>query len=170
MKVLEEQFTRNHHSAIPPRASLILAAGEADNPVTEVWMGGAHSLVGETLEDPHLSRSWVVDCAGDMPAAHRTAAGLWVACVFADIDGPLSPSLRLDDVVERASFAARSRGAEAPGRIYVMCTHGMNRSGLVTGLLLRSLGLEGREAVDRIRMARPGALSNQHFNNLILYP
>jgi protein-tyrosine phosphatase len=51
-----------------------------------------------------------------------------------------------------------------------MCTHGMNRSGLVTGLLLRSLGIEGREAIDRIRMARPGALSNQHFHNMVLYP
>lgn len=168
--MLEEPFTRNHHSAIPPRASLVLAAGEADNPVTEVWMGGAHSLVGETLEDPQLSRSWVVDCAGDMPHAHRTAAGLWVACVFADIDGPLPPSLRLEEVIERTSFAARSPGEDAPGRIYVMCTHGMNRSGLVTGLLLRSLGVEGPEAVDRIRLARPGALSNQHFRNLILFP
>lgn len=146
----------------------MLAAGEADNPATEVWMGGAHSLIGETL-DAAISRSWVVDCAGDMPTAHRTSAGLWVACVFADIDGPLSPSLRLEEVVERASFAVRTP-ASAPERIYVMCTHGMNRSGLVTGLLLRALGIEGREAIDRIRLARPGALSNQHFHNLVLHP
>jgi hypothetical protein len=170
MNVLEEPFTRNHaHNALPPRASLVLAAGEADNPATDVWMGGAHSLVGEMLDDPVLSRSWVVDCAGDMPSAHRTAAGLWVACVFADIDGPLSPSLRLDDVVERASYAART-GAGAPERIYVMCTHGMNRSGLVAGLLLRALGVAGAEAVDRIRLARPGALSNHHFRDMVLYP
>ena len=168
--MLEEPFTRNHEPhVIPPRASLVLAAGEADNPATEVWMGGAHSLVGETLGDPYLSRSWVVDCAGDMPSAHRTSAGLWVACVFADIDGPLSPSLRLEEVIERTSYAARTPHA-APERIYVMCTHGMNRSGIVTGLLLRSLGIEGREAIDRIRLARPGALSNQHFHDMVLYP
>lgn len=168
--MLEEPFTRNQApSHIQPRASLVLAAGEADNPSTEVWMGGAHSLIGQTLDGPALARSWVVDCAGDMPPAHRTSAGLWVACVFADIDGPLSPSLRLEEVVERASFAARMPSS-APDRIYVMCTHGMNRSGLVTGLLLRALGIDGREAIDRIRLARPGALSNQHFHNMVLHP
>ncbi|HMO96068.1 MAG TPA: protein-tyrosine phosphatase family protein [Tepidiformaceae bacterium] len=168
--MLEEPFTRNNGSSShPPRASLVLAAGEAGNPATEVWMGGAHSLVGETLDHPVLSRSWVIDCAGDMPASLRTSAGLWVSCVFSDIDGPLSPSLRLDDVVERVLSAVRTPKS-APERVYVMCTHGMNRSGLVAGLLLRSFGVEGVEAVDRIRLARPGALSNQHFRNMILYP
>ena len=50
-----------------------------------------------------------------------------------------------------------------------MCTHGMNRSGLVTGLILRSLGIGAPEAVDRIRLARPGALSNLHFRDMLLY-
>jgi protein-tyrosine phosphatase len=45
----------------------------------------------------------------------------------------------------------------------------MNRSGLVAGLLLRELGIEGAEAVERIRAARPGALSNLHFREMLLY-
>ncbi len=147
----------------------MLAAGEAHNPRTEVWMGGARSHIGEHVSETLVSASWLVDCAGDMPPAHRTAAGLWVACVFADHDGPLPPSLRLDDVVSDAARAARGEHPHAPQRIYVMCTHGMNRSGLVTGLILRSLGVDGPGAVERIRLARPGALSNLHFRDMLLY-
>jgi protein-tyrosine phosphatase len=49
-----------------------------------------------------------------------------------------------------------------------MCQHGMNRSGLVTGLLLRGMGVAPREAVDRIRAVRPGALANDHFRLMVL--
>jgi protein-tyrosine phosphatase len=48
-----------------------------------------------------------------------------------------------------------------------MCSHGMNRSGLVTGLLLRRLGFGADEAIARIRAARRGALSNDSFVDLI---
>jgi protein-tyrosine phosphatase len=49
-----------------------------------------------------------------------------------------------------------------------MCQHGMNRSGLVTGLLLRALGIGPRETVERIRLARPGALANDAFRLMVL--
>jgi protein-tyrosine phosphatase len=167
--VLEEPSLKLHTPHDVPRASLVLAAGEADNPRTEVWMGGARSFIGDHVSESLVAASWLVDCAGDMPAAHRTAAGLWVACVFVDHDGPLPPSLRLDQVVAAAAQAARGEHPDPPRRIYVMCTHGMNRSGLVTGLILRSLGIDGRDAVERIRLARPGALSNVHFRDMLLY-
>ncbi len=152
-----------------PRASLVLGAGEARNPRTEIWMGGARSHIGDHVSETLLAASWLVDCAGDMSPAHRTAAGLWVACVFADHDGPLPPWLRVDQVVADAARAARGEHPDPPQRIYIMCTHGMNRSGLVTGLVLRELGIDGREAVERIRAARPGALSNLHFRDMLLY-
>lgn len=152
-----------------PRASLVLAAGEARNPHTEIWMGGARSHVGDHVSETLLAASWLVDCAGDMSQAYRTAAGLWVSCVFADHDGPLPPWLRIDQVVADAARAARGDHPEPPRRIYVMCTHGMNRSGLVTGLVLRALGIDGAEAIERIRAARPGALSNLHFRDMLLY-
>ena len=152
-----------------PRASLVLAAGESRNPATEVWMGGARSLHGDHVTESLVAASWLVDCAGDMPPAHRTSAGLWVACVFADHDGPLPSSLPLDAVIADAARAASGGHPAPPHRIYIMCTHGMNRSGLVTGLLLRALGVDGPEAVDRIRVARPGALSNLHFRDMLLY-
>jgi protein-tyrosine phosphatase len=48
-----------------------------------------------------------------------------------------------------------------------MCQHGMNRSGLVSGLILRGLGMDPRETIERIRLARPGALAND-FRRILL--
>ncbi len=50
----------------------------------------------------------------------------------------------------------------------VTCRAGLNRSGLVTGLVLRHLGYSGAEAVARIKRARGDmALSNQYFRNIV---
>lgn len=165
--MLEDPFV-HRHSLHVPRASLVLGAGEARNAHTEIWMGGAHSLIGETLEREHLGRSWVIDCAGDMHGSYREMAERWVACVFPDLDGPLASSNQVARAVDEALAAVLSANGAAPERIYVMCQHGMNRSGLVSGLILRGLGVEAREAVDRIRMARPGALANEAFRHMVL--
>jgi hypothetical protein len=48
--------------------------------------------------------------------------------------------------------------------VLVTCQMGWNRSGLVTALALKMMGLSTREAVRRIREARgPNALGNKHF-------
>lgn len=151
-----------------PRASLVLAVGEGSNPATEVWMGGAHSHVGEELRHEGLAASWVIDCAGEIDASYREATGRWLACVFPDLDGPLASSNRVHDVVRTALESVRIGDAPPPERIYVMCQHGMNRSGLVAGLILRGLGIPARETIDRIRFARPGALANDHFRLILL--
>jgi hypothetical protein len=131
-------------------------------------MGGAHSLIGDAIDGAHLSSSWVIDCAGDMHVSYRVQAGKFLACVFPDLDGPLASSSYVERTVETTLAVIANRNGDAPERIYVMCQHGMNRSGLVSGLILRGLGVEGREAVDRIRMARPGALANEYFRQLVL--
>ena len=151
-----------------PRASLVLAAGEASNPRTEIWMGGAHSLIGETIEGLDLGASWLIDCAGDIDSSYRQRIGRWFACVFPDLDGPLASSNHVYRTVDAVLEAVRDGNGTAPQRIYVMCQHGMNRSGLVSGLILRGLGVDPREAVDRIRLARPGALANDYFRRILL--
>jgi protein-tyrosine phosphatase len=45
---------------------------------------------------------------------------------------------------------------------------GFNRSGLVAGLILTSLGMPGDVAVARIRERRPGALYNDRFAQYLL--
>ena len=150
-----------------PRASRVLAAGEALNGATEIWMGGAHSHVGDEMTHEALRSAWVIDCAGEMDRAFRASSARWLACVFPDLDGPLGSSNRVHEVVE-ATLATIRNDATAPQRVYVMCQHGMNRSGLVTGLLLRGLGVEPRDTVERIRRSRPGALANDHFRLMVL--
>ncbi len=43
------------------------------------------------------------------------------------------------------------------------CGLGFNRSALVAGLILNQLGMSGRQAVERLRGRRPGALFNDCF-------
>jgi protein-tyrosine phosphatase len=102
-----------------------------------------------------------------MDPSFRSSTGRWLACVFPDLDGPLASSNRVAEVVQLTLDTIAS-GGDAPERVYVMCQHGMNRSGLVAGLLLRGLGVEPRETVERIRRARPGALANDHFRLMVL--
>jgi hypothetical protein len=151
----------------PPRASKILAAGEVSNIHTEIWMGGAHTSHGEALAAGDLGKSWIIDCAGDIDQSYRTAPGRWVSCVFPDIDGRPAAELLITSVVRETFDAIQLGNGTAPDRIYVMCQHGMNRSGLVSGLILRSLGFQAAEAIDRIRAARPGALANDGFVHML---
>lgn len=165
LKAMLEDPSLHQAMTYTPHASLVLRRGEVPGLVADIWMGGAHSHVGSPMEADHLPKSWVIDCAGDMPAGHRAAAGRWVACVFADIDGPPMHYDRIEDSVRAAAAAVREGSAES---VYIVCTHGMNRSGLLTGLLLRALGVQGEAAVAHILAARPGALSNQAFRKLVL--
>lgn len=147
-----------------PRASLLAPPGELTP--AAIWMGGAHFVHGELIDLHTVASAWVIDCAGDMPPAYRQGAARWFARVFPDLDAipPTLAAIRslVDEVVENLQ-----RQDAAPAHLYVVCQHGMNRSGLVAGLVLRGLGLRGPESVERILSARPGALSNQAFRRLV---
>lgn len=61
------------------------------------------------------------------------------------------------------------------GRVLVHCAAGLNRSGLVTALVVREYyGIDGSAAVDLVRRKRPWALCNMTFAeyvaSLITYP
>ena len=57
--------------------------------------------------------------------------------------------------------------AVPPARIYIMCTQGLNRSGLFAGVLLRALGVSAADVLEAIR-TRPGALNNRTFERLVI--
>ncbi|HKS91968.1 MAG TPA: hypothetical protein VJQ83_08570 [Tepidiformaceae bacterium] len=163
MAGLEDSFVSlpDQHEA---RASLVVGSGEVPGLTASLWMGGARSILGQLLDNRILTRSLVIDCAGDMPAAYREAAAAWIPCVFVDHDGPVAGFHRLQDAARQAAQAASHGDVDA---VYAMCTHGMNRSGLVTGMIMRELGMSGAEAVGRILAARPGSLSNLWFRQLL---
>ena len=52
-------------------------------------------------------------------------------------------------------------------RVLVHCRMGLNRSPLVAGVVLHHLGWTGRDAVDRLRERRPGALFNEHYSGYL---
>ena len=130
-----------------------------------ILMGGAHTMLGNDVQIDGIERDWVIDVAGEMPAPYRLVAGRWFVRVFPDLDGeiPILPRLR----ALAAEVARDLRTNEGPARLLVMCHHGMNRSGLMTGLVLRELGVSGPEAVARIVTARPGSLSNRAFRAIV---
>jgi hypothetical protein len=86
-------------------------------------------------------------------------------CPLTDGGAPLKPR-QIRDAVNASVECARVylHG----GTVIVTCAAGLNRSGLVMGLTLLELGVEPRSAIDAIRRARPGALCNPHFEQLIL--
>ncbi len=83
-----------------------------------------------------------------------------------------APMLDSYDVpVETATRAAR-RAVEhhrKGKRILVCCHMGLNRSGLVVGIMLNLLGMRSSEAVYLIKRQRSGALFNPAFKHYLTY-
>ena len=148
------------------RATLIVAAGEIDGLNTNIWMGGARTPHGTEITIGNLSTASFLDLAGDLPGSFRTFAQSWFAFVFPDVEDVPPRYERLQEIVSELHANVNGSG-DGPSDLYVMCTHGMNRSGLATGLLLRHLGLPGGDAVALIAGSRRGALSNDRFRALI---
>lgn len=163
----------NEPRSVTPRASRIRAT-ELDRLGVELWMGGADALHGELVQPENLHDAWLLDVAGDMPPAYRAACGHWLSRVFADMEQPPQAYHRLQQLA--SSIAACISGAVAestwehpahpPRRVYVMCQQGMNRSGLLTGLILRALGVSIEDTLTAIA-TRPGALTNQTYVALL---
>lgn len=160
--MLEDPHVSRQRNWDPPRASLVVTHGRLQ---ARLWMGGAHALRGDVLEIETARRAWVIDCAGDVEDEYRAAAGRFLPIVFLDVEEQPASLGRISSI---ASEVAASLTSGTPGQsAYVLCTHGMNRSGLVTGLILRELGYDPEEAVRLIRAARPGSLSNHTFVRLL---
>ena len=85
---------------------------------------------------------------------------------FGFADGPLAPEIieEIEHVAEWAYFEWK-KGR----RVLVRCEAGLNRSGLVIGLILMRDGMSAKEAIDLIRKKRSHhALSNKEFENHLL--
>jgi len=162
----------NHVAEREPRASRITVPRLAIP--TEIWMGGSDSLNGVLLAPADLRDAWVIDLAGELPEAHRAACALWLPRVFPDIESVPHAFARVQALAE--SVAACLSGAvngahwehpaDPPARLFVMCQQGLNRSGLVTGLILRALGVSADDTLAAIA-TRPGALNNRSYVGLV---
>lgn len=159
---------------VEPRATRIHVC-DLPHLTTELWMGGAYSPNGEPLLPDDLAGTWVIDCAGEMPEPYRAAAAWWLTDVFQDYEQLPASWERLVSLAESVSRCLlrlhdghpAEHPPEPPTRLYVLCNQGMNRSGLMMGLILRRLGLTSEEALRSITFHRPGALSNLTFARLV---
>lgn len=79
-------------------------------------------------------------------------------------DGP--PPSHADRIRIRGAARKVADYVRAGKRVLVTCWQGRNRSGVISGLALRDLGLPGAQAAARIRRARDG-LTNPHFYAMV---
>ncbi len=167
-----------HHQAPDPRATRLHLPAHT-KVSTEIWLGGAHTDLGEVVLIDNLSDAWLVDLAGELPLPYRHAAGACFLRVFSDVESVPSSIDRIlalaRDLALRVAGSpfGTTKGTDSlppglPARLYVMCSQGFNRSALFAGFLLRELGVSPAEAIERIRSRRPGSLTNATFVSLLL--
>jgi len=78
---------------------------------------------------------------------------------------------------QAASLAAWRRAGneivrllEAGGRVAIHCAAGLGRTGTIAALLLGAFGIEGDEAILRVRAARPGTLETPEQEAFVREP
>ena len=108
----------------------------------------------------------VIDLDGGLDACIPTQTNhcLYIYFPFEDDDQSLPNLVKLRAIADMAASLIREGH-----RVLTHCNMGFNRSGLVAGLILKSLGFSGDAAVTRIRERRPGALYNVRFADYVIY-
>jgi len=127
--------------------------------ITVIKNWGAHTLI--SLIENHEFERLDVTGLGEAAEAHGLTWRHWPIR-----DGDV-PDKRFDrcwattiDTIASDLQAGRS--------IVLHCMGGLGRTGTVAALLLRHFGLPAREAVDRLRTARPGAIETESQLNYVL--
>ena len=90
-----------------------------------------------------------------------------IRCPYDDSEFALSPET---EAILRKTAKMVVEEHEEGRRVLITCFAGINRSGLLMGLVLRErFGLTGAEAIKLIRRKRYGALSNRAFCRYLIY-
>jgi protein-tyrosine phosphatase len=107
---------------------------------------------------------FVIDLEGGLDACVPTACErcLYVYFPIEDDDERLPTLAKLQAIAVMAASLIRQ------GHVVLShCGMGYNRSALVAGLILIELGMNGSQAVARLRERRPGALFNPNFADFL---
>jgi protein-tyrosine phosphatase len=100
----------------------------------------------------------VIDLDGALDDGVPTAPNHLLYVYFPILDQDLPNLAKLHAVAGLGATLIRERH-----RVLSHCGLGFNRSALLAGLILNQLGMSGRQAVERLRGRRPGALFNDRF-------
>ena len=122
------------------------------NIVDGLWIGGALAPIpnGVSLVITLEERATEVDRAD-----------------VAEVREPFPDSRWQPVDTRRVSKALLAAHAHSDGSMLMRCRHGLNRSALIAALVLRGRGWSPEVAIDAVRQARPGALSNPYFADLV---
>lgn len=133
-----------------------------------LWQGGTSesSLLGQPTKPGHYRGKRPFDLIVTLYADAQPAP--WgveeIRYGFPDAELDLRD---LDRLREIAAYAAERW--KAGDRVLVRCQAGVNRSGLVVGLILREQGMSPLAALGRMRDARsPRVLSNEDFEAALI--
>lgn len=103
----------------------------------------------------------LVLCAKELQYRPDELGLLTLKCALQDDGSPMTQrewlhAVRMADAIAELI----SRG----NRVLVTCAQGRNRSGLVNALVLyRMTSLSGQQCLYRVRLGRPGSLTNEYF-------
>ena len=98
----------------------------------------------------------VIDLDGALDDGVPTAPNHLLYVYFPILDRDLPNLAKLHAVAALGSTLVRERHC-----VLSHCGMGFNRSALLAGLILNQLGMSGCQAVERLRVRRPGALFNE---------
>ncbi len=105
------------------------------------------------LDDAELSRLGVPG----LGAALRQAGLAWVQWPLPDFGVPDARALGNWDAVQ-VDMLGRVRAGQ---RVLVHCAAGLGRTGTMTAVMLQAAGIDARQAVRRVRDARPGTIETE---------
>jgi len=114
--------------------------------------------IDEWARVEELDISVVIDLDGDLDIGVPTVPNHMLYIYFPIFDEELPNLVKLNELARMGAALIRSGH-----RVLSHCGMGLNRSALMTGLIMTYMGVKGAEAVDVIRRRRPGALFNEHF-------
>lgn len=100
----------------------------------------------------------IIDLDADVDTGVPTIPDQYLYVYFPIWDDDLPNLVKLHAI---ATLGAKLIGSGH--RVLSHCGMGFNRSALVAGVILHKLGMPGRDAVQRLRDRRPGALFNGAF-------
>ena len=132
-----------------------------------LWQGGTSesSLIGRPTKSGHYRGKRPFDLIVTLYADAQPAPWGVEEIRYGFPDAELGPG-DLDRVREIAAYAAERW--KSGGRVLIRCQAGVNRSGLVTALVLTFLGWEASDAVEHLRTRRSGwVLSNTNFQSAL---
>jgi hypothetical protein len=100
----------------------------------------------------------IIDLEGDLDQGVSTRPGHLLYIYHHIYDEELPDLCRMKALAIMGAHLIRNGQ-----KVLAHCGMGFNRSALLAGLILTELGVDGADAVNRLRARRPGALFNERF-------